>query len=152
MNASFFILVSFCVFIFIFIKKLCPKIAEQLDQHIAKIKDEFSKKDINISEHEKLKTLYQERLQHLHKEIEEQKNTTEQKLNFLKIKLDTELEVQYTYRQKSFQQIVHRMQQQQHKSLQTKCVEEILKRVKKELEKNPSFNDEYMISLLPIVR
>lgn len=151
MNASFFILISFCAFVFLFIKKLWPGILGQLDQRITNIKDEFSKKSRSISEHEKLRTLYQERLQHLHKEIEEQKIATEQKLNFLKIKLDTELEVQYTYRQKSFQQIIHRMQQHQHKVLQEKCVEEILKRVKEKLEKNPSFNDEYMISLLQTV-
>lgn len=152
MNANLFILISFCIFIFIFIKKFWPSIADQLDQHIANIKNEFSKKDASFLEHEKLKALYQERLQNLHKEIEEQKITTEQKLNFLKIKLDTELGAQYTYRQQSFQQIVHRMQQQQRKILQKKCAEEILKRVEEALEKNPSFSDEYMLSLLQTVK
>ena len=148
MDASFFILISFCVFGFIFIKKFWPSIIELLDQHIANIKNEFFQKKTSISEHEKLRTLYQERLQHLHEEIEELKISASQKLDFLKIKLHTELDVQYAYRQKSFQQIVHRMQRQQRKTLQVRCAEEILDRVKMELKKNPSFDDEYMVSLL----
>ena len=151
MNTSFFMLISFFAFIFLFSKKIWPSIAEQLDQYIAQIKNEFSKRDTSISEHEKLKFFYQERLQHLHKEIEEQKISTEQKINFLKIKLDAELELQYTYRKKSCEQIIHRMQQQQRKILQTRCVEEILKNIEKNLKKNSSFSDEYMISLLQTV-
>ena len=148
MDANFFILISFCVFSFILIKKFWPSIIELLDQHIANIKNEFFQKKTSISEHEKLRTLYQERLQYLHKEIEELKISASQKLDFLKMKLDTELEVQYAYRQKSFQQIAHRMQQQQRKILQARCSKEILEQVKEELKKNPSFDDEYMVSLL----
>jgi F0F1-type ATP synthase membrane subunit b/b' len=148
MDASFFILISFCVFSFIFMKKLWPGIAWGLDQHIADIKNEVFKKKFAISEHEKLKALYQERLQHLHEEIEELKASASQKFDFLKIKLDAELEMQYAYRQRSFQQVIYRMQRQQRKTLQTRCVEEILERVKEELKKNSSFNDEYMVSLL----
>ncbi len=129
-------------------KKLWPTIVEVLDQHIADIKNEFIFKKSTILEHEKLKMLYQERLQHLHKEIEELKTSASQKLDFLKVKLDAELEAQYAYRQKSFQQIIHRMQQQQRKTLQTRCVEQILKGVMLEIEKKPFFNDEYMVSLL----
>jgi F0F1-type ATP synthase membrane subunit b/b' len=150
MDASFFILISFGVFSFIFIKKLWPGIAGILDQHIADIKNEFIRKKDNILEHEKLKALYQERLQHLHIEIEELKISTSKNLDFLKIKLDIELEVQYAYRQKCFKQLIHRMQQQQKRTLQTRCVEEILEYIKEEIKKNPSFNDEYMISLLKI--
>ncbi len=148
MDASFFILISFCVFVFIFIKKLWPSVLGLLDQHIADIKNEISKKKSSISEHEKLKILYQERLQHLHKEIEELKTSATLKFDFLKMKLDTELEVQHAYRQKSFQQTIHRMQRQQRKTLQARCAGEILERIKAELKKNPSFNDVYMISLL----
>ncbi len=148
MDASFFILISFCIFGFIFMEKIWPGMAGIIDQHIADIKNALFQKQSAISEHEKLKSLYQERLQHLHKEIEEMKASASQKLEFLKIKLDTELEVQYSYRQKSFQQIIHRMQRQQQKTLQTRCVDEILGRVQSELKKNTSFCDEYMVSLL----
>ena len=148
MDASFYIIISFCVFGFIFMKKIWPAMAEILDQHITAIKNVLLEKQSTISEHEKLKLLYQERLQHLHKEIEEMKAAASQKLEFLKIKLDSELEVQYLYRQKSFKQIIHRMQRQQRKNLQNRCVEEILARVQSELKKNTSFCDEYMVSLL----
>ena len=148
MDASFFILISFCVFGFIFIKKVWPGMAGILDQHIADIKNALFQKQSTVSEHEQLKTLYQERLQHLHKEIEEMKAAASQKLEFLKIKLDTELESQYSYRQKSFQQIIRRMQRKQQKVLQNRCVEEILVLVQAELKKNTSFHTEYMVSLL----
>lgn len=148
MDANFYILISFCVFGFIFMKKIWPAMAEILDQHITDIKNALLEKQSTISEHEKLKLIYQERLQHLHKEIEKMKAVALQKLEFLKIKLDSELEVQYSYRQKSFKQIIHRMQRQQRKNLQTRCVEEILVRVQSELKKNTSFCDEYMVSLL----
>lgn len=78
---------------------------ELLDQHIAGIKNEIAKKKSSISEHEKLKMLYQDRLQHLHKEIEELKTSAIQKFDFLKMKLDTELEVQHAYRQKVFSKL-----------------------------------------------
>lgn len=148
MDASFFILISFCVFVFIFVKKLWPNVLELLDQHIAGIKNEIAKKKSSISEHEKLKMLYQDRLQHLHKEIEELKASAIQKFDFLKMKLDTELEVQHAYRQKSFQQTIHRMQRKQRKTLQARCAGEILEQIKAELKRNPSFNDDYMVSLL----
>lgn len=131
-------------------KKIWPAMAKILDQHIIEIKNALLEKQSTISEHEKLKLFYQERLQHLHKEIEEMKAAASQKLEFLKIKLDSELEVQYSYRQKSFQQIIHRMQRHQRKILQTRCVEEILVRVQSELKKNTFFCDEYMVFLVAI--
>lgn len=151
MSPNFFILISCCVFVFIFMKKLWPNILELIDSHITNIKNEFLTKEATISEHEKLKFLYQERLQHLHKEIDEHKSLTEEKLNFLKIKLTNELDLQYEYRQKNFKQAVHRIQLQQRKILKTKCVEEILRRIDEQFKKNPSFNDEYMISLLKTI-
>lgn len=148
MSPSFFILISCSIFVFLFIKKIWPGFLKQLDLYIETIKNEFSKKETCIAEHEKLKSYYQERLQHLHKEIEEQKAIAEEKLNFLKIKLTTELDQQYAYRQKSFKQVIHRLQLQQRKSLQKKCTEVILHRVEEEIKKNPTFNSQYMISLL----
>lgn len=132
-------------------KKIWPGIVGILDHHIAEIKNTLLEKQSAISEYEKLKSLYQERLQLLDKEIEEMTAAASQKLEFLKIKLETELETQYTYRQKSFRQIIHRMQRQQQKVLQARCVEEILMRVESELKKNASFCDEYMVSLLAAV-
>ena len=84
----------------------------------------------------------------MHKEIEELKTSAIQKFDFLKMKLDTELEVQHAYRQKSFQQTIHRMQRQQRKTLQARCAGKILEQIKAELKRNPSFNDDYMVSLL----
>lgn len=121
-----------------------------LDQHITEIKNALFEKQSAISEHEKLKSLYQERLQLLDKEVEEMRTAASQKLEFLKIKLDTELEAQYAYRQKSFRQVIHRIQRQQQKILQERCVEEILAQVESELKKNTSFYEEYMVSLLAI--
>lgn len=131
-------------------KKIWPGMAQILDQHITEIRNTLLEKQSTISEHEKLKSLYQERLQFLDKEIEEMKAAASQKVEFLKIKLETELEAQYAYRQKSFRQIIHRMQRQQQKILQARCVEEILVHVERELKENPSFYDEYMVSLLAI--
>jgi F0F1-type ATP synthase membrane subunit b/b' len=131
-------------------KKIWPGMARILDQHITEIKNTLFEKQSAISEHEKLKSLYQERLQLLDKEIEEMRAAASQKLEFLKIKLDTELEAQYAYRQKSFRQVIHRIQRQQQKILQARCVEEILVDVESELKKNTSFYEEYMVSLLAI--
>lgn len=151
MSPNFFILVSCSIFVVIFAKKFWPGLLEHLDLHIKSIKDEFSEKEKRIAEHEKLKFLYQERVQHLHQEIAQQKRITEEKLHFLKSKLSAELDLQYEHRQKSFQKAVHRLQLQQRKALQTRCVEEILRRIDKEIKKNPSFNDQYMVSLLKVI-
>lgn len=150
MDANFFIIISFSIFGFIFFKKLWPGILEQLDQYIVKIKEDFSQKHSTIAEYEKLKTLCQERLQELHREIEEIKKVSSQKLNFLKTQLQEELETQYIYRQKSFQQTIERMQKQHRKKLQDCCVEEIIENVKKEIKKSSLFSDEYMVSVIRI--
>ncbi len=148
MDANIYFLVSFCIFCFIFKKKFWPSIIQLLDQHIEEVKHELLQKKEAISKHKKLKALYQEKLHNLDTEIKEIKTSTSQKFNFLKIKLDKELEIQYGYRQKCFHQIIHRTHRQQSKIIQTKCVEEILQKVKQELKKKQSFTDEYMVSVL----
>jgi len=150
-SPNFFILISCSAFVFIFVKKIWPSLLEQLDLHIKSIQDELSEKEKRVTEYEKLKFLYQERLQHLHQEIAGQKRITEEKLNFLKSKLIAELDLQYEHRQKSFQKTVQRLQLQQRKSLQNRCVEGILYRIDEEIKKNPSFNDQYMVSLLKAI-
>lgn len=148
MSTEFFMVVSFSVFLFIFIKKLWPSILKQLDQHITDIKEAFSKKEANLLEHEKLRNLYQERAQHQHNEIKKQKETTEEKLDFLKLELSTALDAQYNHRRRKFQLVIHRLQQTQRKTLQARCVEKILNHITEKIKENSSFNEQYMVSLL----
>lgn len=152
MDASFFITISFSVFAYIFYKKLWPSLAALLDEHIANIKKQFHDRQATIKEHEKLEAINQQQLQHLQREIEAIKIESLKKLEFLKQKLDVDMEYQYTHRQKSFQQAIKRIQGQQRKSLQLRCIDEIFTAVSHEIKKNPSFAAEYMVSVTQLLK
>lgn len=151
MDASFFILISFSVFAYIFYKKLWPSLVGSIDEHIANIKKQFHERQMAIKEREKLETINQQRLQHLQKEIEAIKTESLKKLEFLKQKLDADMESQYARRQKSFQQAIKRIQGQQRKDLQSRCIDEIFAAVNDEVKKNPSFENEYMVSVTQLL-
>jgi F0F1-type ATP synthase membrane subunit b/b' len=152
MDASFFILISFSVFAYIFYKKLWPSLVSMLDEHIAIIKKQFHERQVAIKEYEKLETINKQRLHHLQKEIEAIKVESLKKLEFLKQKLDADMESQYLQRQKSFQQAIKRIQEQQRKALQSRCIDEIFAKVKEKIEKNSSFEAKYMVSVTQLIK
>lgn len=128
--------------------KIWPGIVNALDGYSSSIKEDLYQHQKAIDENKPLKKYYQERLQNLDKEIEELKNSTTQKINFLKIKLDKEFELQYAYRQKNFSQIIQRIHRQQRKNLQIRCVEQILAKIQSEIKKKSDFCNEYMLKVL----
>lgn len=152
MDTNFFILISFLVFSYIFYKNLWPSLASMLDEHIAAIKKQFTKRQANITENEKLEIINQQRLQHLQKEIDVIKEESLVKLELLKQKINEDMEYQYINRQKSFQQATKRIKAQQLKSLQSWCVNEIFKIIMKKIEKNSSVEDKYMLSVTQLIK
>jgi F0F1-type ATP synthase membrane subunit b/b' len=152
MDATFFILISFLVFAYIFYKKLWPSLIDMLDEHITTIKKQFHERQVAIKEYEKLKTINKQRLQHLQKEIEAIKVESLKKLEFLKQKLDADMESQYLQRQKSFQLATKRIHEQQRKALQSRCIDEIFAKVKEKIEKNSSFEAKYMVSVKQLIK
>ena len=152
MDSSFLILISFLVFAYIFYKKLWPSILQILDDHIENIKKKFDELQITTNEQEKLETDNQRKLNHLQKEIDTIKSDSLKKIDFLKQKLSEDMEYQYTHRQKSFQHSIKRIKSQQKKVLQSKCIDEIFKKIIEEIEKNSSTDDKYMVSVTQLIK
>jgi F0F1-type ATP synthase membrane subunit b/b' len=152
MDSSFFILISFLVFAYIFFKKIWPGIVDVLDDYISTIQRRFNEIQISTNEQEKLEIVNQKKLQNLQKEIEIIKSESLKKIEFLKQKINEDMECQYVNRQKSFQQATKRIKSQQRKALQSRCVDEIFEKIMQRIEKNSSLEDEYMVSVTEIIK
>jgi F0F1-type ATP synthase membrane subunit b/b' len=152
MDSSFFILISFLVFSYIFFKKIWPSIIDMLDDYISTIQRRFNDIQISTNEQEKLETVNQKKLKNLQKEIELIKSESLKKIEFLKQKINEDMECQYVNRQKSFQQATKRIKSQQRKALQARCVDEIFEKIMQRIEKNSSLEDEYMLSVTEIIK
>ena len=85
MDSSFFILISFLVFAYIFYKKIWPNIINILDDYISAIQRRFNEIQISTKEQEKLEIVNQKKLQSLQKEIEVIKTESLKKIEFLKM-------------------------------------------------------------------
>ncbi len=152
MDSNFFILISFLVFAYIFYKKIWPSVINVLDDYISAIQRRFNEIKISTKEHEKLEIINQRKLQNLQKEIELIKSESLKKIEFLKQKINEDMEYQYVNRQKSFQQATKRVKGQQRKALQSRCVDEIFEKIMQRIEKSSSLEDEYMVSVTEIIK
>ena len=152
MDSNFFILISFLVFAYIFYKKIWPSVINVLDDYISAIQRRFNEIKISTKEHEKLEIINQRKLQNLQKEIELIKSESLKKIEFLKQKINEDMEYQYVNRQKSFQQATKRVKSQQRKALQSRCVDEIFEKIMQRIEKSSSLEDEYMVSVTEIIK
>ncbi len=152
MDSSFFILISFLVFAYIFYKKIWPNIINILDDYISAIQRRFNEIQISTKEQEKLEIVNQKNLQSLQKEIEVIKTESLKKIEFLKQKINEDMEHQYVNRQKSFQQATKRVKSQQRRVLQSRCVDEIFEKIIQRIEKSSSLEDEYMVSVTEIIK
>lgn len=152
MDSSFLILVSFLVFAYILYKKFLPSVIQTLDDHSANIQKQFEELEINTIQQEKLEIANQRKLNHLQKEIELIKSDSLKKMEFLKQKLNEDMEYQYTHRQKSFQQSIKRIKSQQKKVLQYRCIDEIFKKIMEKIKKNSHIEDKYMVSVIQLMK
>ena len=123
-----------------------------LDDYISTIQRRFNDIQISTNEQEKLETVNQKKLKNLQKEIELIKSESLKKIEFLKQKINEDMECQYVNRQKSFQQATKRIKSQQRKALQARCVDEIFEKIMQRIEKNSSLEDEYMLSVTEIIK
>lgn len=135
MDTDFFVLISFLIFAYIFYRKLWPSLASLLDEHITVIKKQFYEKQEIIRAYEKLERLNQQRLRDLQKEMEQIKEASLGKIEFLKQMLDADMESLYLSRQKNAQQTIKRIQKHQRNSLQYRCIDEIFAKVNLEIKK-----------------
>lgn len=145
MDASFFVSISFLLFIIMFYKTLWPSFISMIDEYIESIKAKFDEGTALIKTQENQKLNHQKNLQKLPSEIESLKQNSIKKLEILTKALEKELAEKYIYRKNNFQQISSRMLSNQKRALQIKVIEETFSQVETVLKQEHDFTNDYIL-------